>query len=137
MGPRGKFPLMSEINMVPLIDVSLVLLIIFMVVTPFMVATEIKVNLPKANTGAPGEMEPLKIMVSERGGYYIEGQSFSLKDLESQIKIILSKRPGAPVLIEADQTTDFERVVKVMDRARQAGAERLGVAVIPENENPK
>lgn len=129
LGPRDKFPLMSEINMIPLIDVSLVLLIIFMVVTPFLVSSQIKINLPKAVTGIPPDTEPIKIQVTGHGTFYLDGQAVHAEDLASALNAILGRNKNPTVLIEADASVPFEQVIKAMDAAKSQGAQKLGVAV--------
>src|SRR5258708_36103676 len=97
-GHREKFPLMSEINMIPLIDVSLVLLIIFMVVTPFLVSSQIKINLPKAVSGIPADAEPVKIQVTKERNFYIDRQIVLAADLGT---VLRSKFQGekSPVVL--------------------------------------
>lgn len=132
IGPRDKFPLMSEINMIPLIDVSLVLLIIFMVVTPFLVSSQIKINLPKAVSGISPDSAPIKIQINSRKNFYIDGQMILLDDLDSLLRSKFSREKNPVVLIEADRSVPFELVIKVMDSAKLQGAHKLGVAVMTE-----
>ena len=134
IGPRDKFPLMSEINMIPLIDVSLVLLIIFMVVTPFLVSSQIKVNLPKAVSGMPPDAEPIKVQISPQRTYYVNNEAVLAEQLGAALKAALAGQKSAVVMIEADATVPFEMVVKVMDEAKSQGAQKLGVAVSPKKE---
>ena len=133
IGPRDKFPLMSEINMIPLIDVSLVLLIIFMVVTPFLVTSHIKVNLPKAVSGIPSEAEPIKIQISAGKLFYIDGESVLQSDMAATLRKKIKGKESPAVLVEADARTPFEFVIKAMDIAKTQGAQKLGVAVTPED----
>lgn len=129
IGPRDKFPLMSEINMIPLIDVSLVLLIIFMVVTPFLVSSQIKLSLPKTVSGMPLETEPTKIQITAKKVFYVDGEAVLFDDLASTLRAKFGQRKNSVVLIEADAFTPFEYVIKAMDVAKVEGAEKLGVAV--------
>lgn len=132
IGPRDKFPLMSEINMIPLIDVALVLLIIFMVVTPILISSQIKINLPKAVSGIPADATPVKVRINARGTLYLDEQSVSFDELAALLRRRLSAEKSPVVLIEADAAVPFERVVKAMDIAKAQGAQKLGVAVNPE-----
>jgi biopolymer transport protein ExbD len=129
MGPRHRFPLISEINMIPLIDVSLVLLIIFMVVTPFLVSSQIKINLPKAVTGIPPDLEPVKIQITAQQTFYVDGRAILLQDLASVLNSRFKQQKSPVVLIEADARVPFELVVKAMDQSKAQGAQKLGVAV--------
>lgn len=130
LGPRSKFPLMAEINMIPLIDVSLVLLIIFMVLTPYLINSQIKINLPKTVSSVPADAEPLKIQITSSRTFYINGNAVLPDDLGSIIKSQIVGKLDPVVLIEADQSVPFEFVVKAMDQAKANGAQKLGVAVI-------
>src|SRR3989344_6562410 len=126
---EGKFPLMAEINMIPLIDVSLVLLIIFMVLTPYLVSTQIKINLPKTVSSSTPDSDPIKVQISAQRTFYVNGQAVLGDDLGGVLKNILQGKPDAVVLIEADSAVPFEFVVKAMDQAKANGAQKLGVAV--------
>lgn len=132
IGPRDKFPLMSEINMIPLIDVSLVLLIIFMVLTPYLVTSQIKINLPKTVTGIPADSDPVKIQISAQRTFYVNSQAVLADDLGGVLKSLLQGRSDPVVLIEADAAVPFEYVVKAMDQAKSQGAQKMGVAVTSE-----
>lgn len=129
IGPRDRFPLMSEINMIPLIDVSLVLLIIFMVVTPFLVSSQIKVNLPKAVSGIPPDAEPVKIQITASKNFYVNDQSVLPEDLAGLLRRELASRKDPVVLIEADASVPFENVIRAMDASKSQGAGKIGVAV--------
>lgn len=137
IGPRDKFPLMSEINMIPLIDVSLVLLIIFMVVTPFLVSSQIKLNLPKAVSGIPPDSQPIKIQITARQTFYVDQEVALPEDLASLLRMKLAKEKNPVVLIEADAAVPFELVVKAMDAAKSQGAQKLGVAVTTAKQEEK
>ena len=132
IGPRLKFPLMAEINMIPLIDVALVLLIIFMVLTPYLVTSQIKINLPKTVSGIPADSEPVKIQITAQRTFYVNSHAVLADDLGSMLKLQMERKIDPVVLIEADAAVPFEFVVKAMDQAKAQGAQKLGVAVTPE-----
>ena len=132
LGHREKFPLMAEINMIPLIDVSLVLLIIFMVLTPFLVSSQIKINLPKTVTSVAADSDPIKIQITAQRTFYVAGQAILEEDLAMTLKSQIEAKKDSVVLIEADASVPFEYVVKAMDQAKANGAQKLGVAVITE-----
>ena len=129
MGPRDKFPLLAEINMVPLIDVSLVLLIIFMVLTPFLVTSQIKINLPKAVSAVASDATPVKIQITSRGSFYVDGQAVSADGLADALHAKLAGQQAPVALIEADGQVPVDSLVKAMDAAKSQGAQKLGVAV--------
>ncbi len=129
IGPRDKFPLMADINMIPLIDVALVLLIIFMVLTPYLVSSQIKINLPKTVSSVPADSDPIKIQITAQRTFYVNGQATLAEDLGSILKSQIQSKTDAVVLVEADASVPFEFVVKAMDQAKEQGAQKLGVAV--------
>ena len=128
---NGKYQIMAEINMIPFIDVALVLLIIFMVITPFLVRSQIRVNLPRSRTAdlATENEKPLEIQVVKDGTVYIHGQSVAPDEIESTLRRLLPSPETQPVVIQADKETSFEHVVKVMGTAKKIGATKLGVSV--------
>lgn len=118
-----------DINMVPLIDVSLVLLIIFMVMTPFLVQQQIKINLPKAVSGHEAPDRPVVIVLQKDGEIHLAGRSISAALLESELAGELKSDPTRPVVIQADKETPFQRVVSVMDVAKRMNVSKLGISV--------
>ncbi len=119
--------------MIPLIDVSLILLIIFMVITPFLVQSQIQVNLPKASTGTKGGDDVLKVQLAASGEMMLDGRAVKFQRLEKELTLRLEKSRKKTVLVEADKTVPVERVVAVFDAARKLGAGKIGIAVKPEN----
>jgi len=125
---------MADINMIPLIDVSLILLIIFMVITPFLVQSQIQVNLPKASSGTKGgEDNVLKVQLAADGMVTVEGKPVKFHNLEKELILRLSKSFTKTVLVEADRTVEIERVVFVLDAAKKLGAGKVGIAVKPDD----
>jgi biopolymer transport protein ExbD len=130
----GKNKIIAEINMIPLIDISLILLIIFMVITPFLVQSQIQVNLPKASTGTKGGGEEvLKVRLAADGTMTVDGKRVKYGRLKDELLLRFSKSYKKTVLVEADKTVPVERVVTVFDIARKLGAGKIGIAVKPEN----
>ncbi len=122
---------LSDINVTPLVDVMLVLLIIFMLTAPMM-KRGIVMDLPRAKaTHIPLKSVPVVISI-KNGKYYIDGRRTSLAFLDVEAKRILSKRPKAQFVIEAERNTPFERVVKALAVLRAAGITRVGIATAPE-----
>jgi biopolymer transport protein TolR len=134
---RKKRGLMTEINMVPFIDVVLVLLIIFMVVSPFLAQSEMPIRLPRALSGQPTQGDdPLKVRVAAGGDVFLGAERVIRTELEGKLKSALAARPGLPVLIEADRDVSFKNVVFALDAAERAGAVKVGVAVENPAEDP-
>jgi len=129
-----KRGIIAEINMIPLIDVSLMLLIIFMVLTPFLVQSQIQVSLPKASTGIKGGDENvLKVQLSAGGELAVDGKPVRMQSLEKELMLRFAKSYKKTVLVEADKSVPVERVVAVFDAAKKLGAGKIGIAVKPEN----
>ena len=122
---------MADINMIPLIDVALILLIIFMVLTPFLVQSQITVQLPKSvqNTRVT-ETDILRVQIEAGGQISVEGKKIRLSQLEDELVLRLSKSSKKTVLVQADKVVPVERVVEVFDAAKKLGAGRLGLAVV-------
>ena len=128
---------MSEINVVPYIDVMLVLLVIFMVTAPLM-TQGIKVELPAADSEAIEVTDPddfLVVSVDAAGQYYLNvgdrESVLTLVDLVGQVQKIMSAQPAMKVLIEGDQAVPYGRVMQVMDELKNAGVEDVGLVTQP------
>ena len=136
---RGR-RLMAEINVVPYIDVMLVLLIIFMITAP-MLTQGIKVDLPKAGAEPlPEEMmrehQPLILSVDAAGSYYLnlgadEEKAIDEGAVVERVATVLRREPQTPVLVKADQNVPYGRVVTGMVLLQQAGAEKVGFITDP------
>lgn len=128
-GGTGPYHIQAEINMIPLIDVALVLLIIFMVMSPILVESQLRVNLPQVATGGKAEQTALKVEVAGDGSLAFKGKLVSREGLRSALQKELPPGHKASLLIQADKDVPFETVVYVMDIAKQFRVEKLGVAV--------
>ena len=135
----GRRRIKAEMNMIPLIDVSLVLLIIFMVMTPMMVRTQIKINLPRAKAADDNSAlkQTVKVQVQKDGVIFINGQPVAPEMVESTLKGLIRDPANQPLLIEADKEVPFQHVVVVMDAGKRLGVEKLGVSVKQENADGK
>jgi len=129
---------MAEINVVPYIDVMLVLLIIFMVTAP-MLMQGVKVELPEA-TAAPVEdqdSEPLIVSVDAGGQLFLnlgdEKQVLSLATIRERVEVVMRRTPEKPVLVWGDRAVAYGEVVTVMAALQEAGAPSVGLVT----ENPK
>jgi biopolymer transport protein TolR len=136
---RGK-KLVAEMNVVPYIDVMLVLLIIFMITAP-MLTQGIKVELPKAGAEPlPAEMmrdhQPLILSVDSTGKYYLnigadEESPIDENTVVERVSTVLRRAPQTPVLVKADQNVPYGRVVTGMVLLQEAGAEKVGFITDP------
>ena len=126
-------PPMSDINMTPLIDVMLVLLVIFMIAAPLLVST-VKVDLPKADAGTSGSMQaPVMVAIDQDGQLFVNDQPSGLEQLADTFRLAVQKSPLTEVQLRADSTVPYGKVVEVMAAAQKAGLSRIGfVAVAPD-----
>jgi len=137
-GRRAKRKPMAEINVVPYIDVMLVLLIIFMVTAP-MLMQGVKVELPQAAT-EPVEnqdSEPLIVSVKPGGELFLnlganEKQALSLATIKQRVSVVLRRNPKKPVLVWGDRAVPYGEVVTLMAALQEAGAPSVGLVT----ENP-
>lgn len=134
---RGSRRPMSEINVVPFIDVMLVLLVIFMITTPLM-TQGVKVNLPKTEAKAlpPDQKEPLIVTVDATGNYYLNisekpTQPITPRVLSNLVETQLSASSDAveqrPVLVRGDKDANYGKVVEAMSLLQKAGAKSVGL----------
>jgi biopolymer transport protein TolR len=127
----------SDINVVPYIDVMLVMLVIFMITAPLL-NQGVEVSLPQAEAEPIGDSQkdPLVLTVDAAGRYFLNvgsdpEQSVDADTLVLQVSAVLRRRPGAPVLVRGDANVDYGLVVAAMSLLQQAGASRVGLVTEP------
>ena len=132
---NGKYRIVAEINMIPFIDIALVLLIIFMVMTPFLVRAQINVNLPEASQiqSEPERTDAVTVQVEKNGTISIDGRRVPRDGVADLLKRLLHQPLTQPLIIEADRDVAFQHVVVVLDAGKKIGATKLAVCVKPEN----
>ena len=140
---NGRRKPMAEINVVPYIDVTLVLLIIFMITTP-MLQTGVEVDLPQAESKTvesegEGDNPPIVISIKEQGQYYIktDGQDDEpvvSEEINSRVAAVLVNKPKTQVLINADKVVSYGTVVTVMAALKNAGVPTVGLMTKPEDQ---
>jgi biopolymer transport protein TolR len=122
----------SQINVTPLVDVMLVLLVIFMVTAPI-IQQGVQVNLPQARSGAiPGTEEHLVVTVAKNGKIYLNDNAMSLSELGAKLRGIKQLDANKQVYLRADQDVRYGVVMKTIAEIKQAGIERLGMVTRPE-----
>lgn len=122
----------SDINITPLVDVMLVLLIVFMITAPMMIQG-VDVNLPRATTAPlkpPEEM--LTVRVAKDGIVWIDKRRTTLDELDSVMTKVLEARTIKDVLLAADRDLSYETVMRVISRLKKAGVNRIGMVTQPE-----
>ena len=132
VGARGRRRSMSEINVTPLVDVMLVLLVIFMVTAPMM-QQGVDVDLPQTTT-QPLRVkdDPLILTVKQDGTYLLGRAEVPLADLQKKLEALFDSRGNKDLYLRADRDAPYGTVVKAMAAAREAGTEQLGVVTEPE-----
>jgi len=136
MKKRSGKLLMSEINVVPYIDVMLVLLIIFMVTAPLLTAG-VQVELPKAPANPIPDMprqEQFMVTVDINGDYYFDNQTdepTSADEIKRRAKAVLARNPDLPFLVRGDSGVEYSEVVKLMVLLQQAGVVSVGLVTDP------
>ena len=126
---------LAEINITPLTDVILVLLIIFMIATPLITQNNIEVKLPEAasrdDITAP---EPAYITITGEGMVYLDNKVLSNKELRQKINALLAKNRDLKVVVAADQVCRFKDVVRVIDTLKELKIKSLNIATKPPRE---
>ena len=127
---------MSEINVTPLVDVMLVLLIIFMITAPLM-SHKTKVELPEANyntreTDKPTVVPPITVGVTEEGRFFLNAEPVTRELLESRLSVEAQKTPQPAVNIRGDKTTRYRYVNEVVNIAQAQGMRKVGFVAVRE-----
>ncbi len=141
--PLQKRKLMGEINVVPYIDVMLVLLIIFMVTAPLL-TQGIEVELPKAGAEPIDDVadtQPIVLSVDSAGNLYVdvgddEDQPKSAAEIVRRVSTVLRQSPETPVLVKADRSVEYGYVVGAMVLLQQGGADNVGFVTDPLDSYP-
>jgi biopolymer transport protein TolR len=123
----------SEINVTPLVDVMLVLLIIFMVTTPMM-QQGIDIELPEtASSGSPTADEPFVLVVHKNRRITVGDQQIPTADLQRRLKAIFETRKNKQIYLHADKAVDYGFVAETMAEIRAAGIFSIGLVTMPKN----
>ena len=118
---------MAEINVTPLVDVMLVLLIIFMITAPLM-SHKIRIDLPQANPNVQetNPPEPIDLAVKESGEIFWNDELVTEAMLQAQLRVAAQKNPQPELQIRADKTTQYQLIATVMANAKSAGMVKIG-----------
>lgn len=137
LGQRSKRRLVAEINVVPYIDVMLVLLVVFMITSP-MLMQGVDVELPEAPSEPlpENEKEPLIVSIKQDGGFYLDvgGDEETPRPLEEIVRVveaIIEENPDTPVLVWGDRRVPYGEVISLMTELQRAGTIRVGLVTEP------
>lgn len=129
---EGRGAPMSEINMVPLIDVMLVLLIVFMITAPLLTHA-VKIDLPTAASAANNEKpETVTLAVDEAGVLYWNDRRIDDAELATRLAEAAAKPVQPELHLRADRETRYQKLAEIMSAARQAGIQKMGFVTVPE-----
>ena len=117
----------AEINVIPLVDLTFNLLIIFMLATPLL-ETSINLKLPQATSGEIVQSRTTRVVSVERNGHiFLDDVAVPVDRLRAQLEKAVHKDPEVPVLVRADQNIPYRQFVKVVDVLKQAGVRKMGI----------
>jgi biopolymer transport protein TolR len=140
---RGRYRPLSEINVTPMVDVMLVLLIIFMVTAPLM-TSGVSVDLPKTNAQPiNNDSQPLTVSVRANGDVYLQDEQVPLPDVVGKLKAIAQNNPDRRIFVRGDKDLPYGRIMELMGIITQGGfthvallAEQTGPATAPASVKP-
>ena len=137
-GRRGGYRPVADINVTPLVDVMLVLLIVFMVTAPLLTVS-VPVDLPKANAQTvKQDKEPLVISIDARSNVYLQESRTELDVLVAKLKAITGSNPDARIFVRGDKGVPYGRIMEVMGTINAAGFSKVAlVAELPQPEKGK
>jgi len=121
---------MSDINVTPLVDVMMVLLVIFMVTAPMM-QQGVDVNLPQAKGKALPASERVVVTIRKDARIFVNKAEVSTADLQKKLRLIFADRADKELFLKADKDVPYGRVAEVMGEIREAGIEKLGMVTEP------
>lgn len=128
---KGKDALFTEINITPLTDIFLVLLIIMMVIAPTFQSNDSSIKMPEINSGLTVEQKNATISVTKDGRFYINGSQIQEDDIYNQLIAMKPKLEKKEVVVKADESVKSKEIMKIMKAAQDAEYEKLVVAGEP------
>ncbi len=135
---RRRAALMSDINVTPMVDVMLVLLIIFMVTAPLM-STGIKVNLPESNVSQleSEKEEPLQVLVDKQGDMFIQKTKVTLAELGPKLGEVTKQNKDTQIYVKGDKDVAYGTVIMAISAINEAGYSKVGLVTQPRVDEPK
>lgn len=126
-----KGQIFNEINITPLTDIFLVLLIIMMVMAPMFQSVDKNIKQPEINSGVAVENDDVTVSVTKEGEFFVNGQKINSDQLESTLQPLVNKVEKKIVVVKADTNTKNKEIMKIMNAATVVGFEKLTVAGEP------
>jgi len=123
-----KSKLMAEINITPFTDVVLVLLIIFMIATPFIYQSSLKVELPQASKSEETSRDVI-ITINAQGDVFLEDKKLDLESLKYRLTAMVKSKPDTSVIVNGDKNVRYDSVIQVMDILTQSGVKNPGLGI--------
>jgi biopolymer transport protein ExbD len=129
---RASKPVETPVDLTPMIDMTFILLIFFMVSTTFVKDMKLDINRPGAQTQVVASTKAVRLYIDKAGETYLDGEPVRLWTIQSRVRDQLKGMTAKSVLIVTDEIVPAGRLVEVVDQARLAGAEEVGVATVAE-----
>ncbi len=127
---KGSVP-MSDINMTPLIDVMLVLVVIFIITAPLL-ASSVRLDLPKSDAAKPNETPKFVMLVLDKSGQaFLNDKPVTLKEASQEFTRVATLNPETELQLRADEAVAYGKVVELMGAAQKAGLNRIGFVANP------
>ena len=127
----GQDTIFNEINITPLTDIFLVLLIIMMVIAPMFQSIDKNINMPEINSGTTVEEKLTTVAITKNSEFFVNSQPTNEKKLEEKLKSLIKEVKEKNVVVKADSSTKSKEIMKVIRAAQAAGYEKLTVAGEP------
>ncbi len=121
---------MAEINVIPLVDIILVVLIIFMVAAPLVMKPKIDINLPKSTTAREEkDKSPLRVVLGKQGEIFLNNNPVTLDGLREESKKIISLHPDTAALLVADKESTLQMVTDLVDAVKSGGVKKVAFSI--------
>lgn len=122
--------IIAGINITPLVDIVLVVLIIFMVTTSYIVKAQIEIDLPKAASGQSEMKETFALQIDADGNFFVNGESKTLEEIGAWARTEKARNPEIRAIIAADKKVEYEKVVDVIDAIKVNGIEKFALNIV-------
>lgn len=132
-GRDHGLPHMPDINVTNLVDVTVVLLIIFMITAPLM-QSSLEIDIPKTKAERTEIFEGLMVIINDKGELFLGNQPVTMDGFQTRLDKLMEEDPSRPVYLKADQNVEYGRVVEIIGGIKEAGVTNLGLVVKPEEE---